>query len=57
MKAELMNGTPPGSTYACHSSGWIQNESFVVIEGEEQIQIQAVDPAQATFITVEDVVR
>ena len=29
MKAELMNGTPPGSTYACHSSGWIQNESFV----------------------------
>lgn len=29
MKAELMNGMPPGSTYACHSSGWIQQEIFV----------------------------
>ncbi|KAJ8932381.1 hypothetical protein NQ318_004535 [Aromia moschata] len=24
MKLELMNGTPPGSIYECHTSGWIQ---------------------------------
>jgi len=28
MKPELMNGTPPGSIHACHSSGWIQSEIF-----------------------------
>jgi len=28
MKQELMNGTPPGSTHACHSSGWIESEIF-----------------------------
>jgi len=28
MKPELMHGTPPGSIYACHSSGWIQSEIF-----------------------------
>ena len=28
MKEELMNGTPPGSIHACHSSGWIQSEIF-----------------------------
>lgn len=28
MKKELMNGTPPGTTYSCHESGWIQTESF-----------------------------
>jgi len=28
MKRELMNGTPPGSTHACHPSGWIQREIF-----------------------------
>ena len=28
MKKELMNGTPPGCTYSCHESGWIQTESF-----------------------------
>lgn len=28
MKLELMNGTPPGSIYACHPSGWIQSEIF-----------------------------
>jgi hypothetical protein len=29
MKLELMNGTPPGCTHACHISGWIQQEIFV----------------------------
>lgn len=29
MKMELMNGTPPGSKYACHPSGWIQQDIFV----------------------------
>ena len=28
MKPELMNDTPPGSTHACHSSGWILSEIF-----------------------------
>ena len=28
MKQELMNGTPPWSTHACHHSGWIQCEIF-----------------------------
>ena len=28
MKPELMNGTPPGSTHACHPSGWLQSEIF-----------------------------
>ena len=28
MKQELMNGTPPESTHACHPSGWIQSETF-----------------------------
>jgi len=28
MKQELMNGTPPGSIHACHSSEWIQSEIF-----------------------------
>ena len=27
-KPELMNGTPPGSIHACHTSGWIQSEIF-----------------------------
>lgn len=29
MKIELMNGAPPSSIYACHQSGWIQQEIFV----------------------------
>lgn len=29
MKIELMNGAPAGSIYACHQSGWIQQEIFV----------------------------
>ena len=29
MKAELMNGAPLGSIYACHKSGWMQLEIFV----------------------------
>ena len=29
MKAELMNGAPPGSISACHKSGWMQLEIFV----------------------------
>ena len=29
MKAELMNGAPPGPIYACHKSGWMQLEIFV----------------------------
>lgn len=29
MKIELMNGTPPGCQYACHISGWIQQDIFV----------------------------
>ena len=29
MKAELMDGTPPGSVSACHKSGWMQTEIFV----------------------------
>ena len=29
MKAELMNGAPPGSIYACDKSGWMQLEIFV----------------------------
>ncbi|KAJ8956832.1 hypothetical protein NQ318_014246 [Aromia moschata] len=28
MKLELMNGTPPGSIYGCHTSGWIQADLF-----------------------------
>jgi len=28
MKQELMEGTPPGSTYHCHPSGWMQKEIF-----------------------------
>jgi hypothetical protein len=28
MHVELMDGTPPGSTYACHVSGWIQADIF-----------------------------
>lgn len=28
MKMELMNGTPPGSVYDCHPSGWIQSDIF-----------------------------
>ena len=28
MKMELMNGSPLGSIYACHPSGWIQTEIF-----------------------------
>ena len=28
IKPELMNGTPPGSIHACHSSGWIESENF-----------------------------
>ena len=30
MKLELMEGTPPGSIYACHSSGWMQTEIFTI---------------------------
>ena len=29
MKAELMDGAPPGSVSACHKSGWMQAEIFV----------------------------
>ena len=29
MKAELMDGAPPGSTYECHPSGWIQTHIFI----------------------------
>jgi len=32
MKQELMNGTPPGSIHACHSSEWIQSEIFYFIK-------------------------
>jgi hypothetical protein len=28
MKQELMNDTPPGSIQSCHTSGWIQSETF-----------------------------
>ena len=28
MKPELMDGTPPGSQYACHKSGWMQADIF-----------------------------
>ncbi len=28
MNPTLMNGTPPGTTYSCHESGWIQTDSF-----------------------------
>jgi hypothetical protein len=28
MKMELMNCTPPESSYACHSFGWIQSHAF-----------------------------
>jgi hypothetical protein len=28
MQIELMDGTPPGSTYDCHVSGWIQTDIF-----------------------------
>lgn len=28
MKAELMDGAPPGTAFACHSSGWMQLEIF-----------------------------
>jgi hypothetical protein len=28
VKQELMSGTPPGTTHACHFSGWIQSEIF-----------------------------
>ena len=29
MKAELMNGAPLGSIYACHKNGWMQLKIFV----------------------------
>lgn len=29
VKMELINGTPPRTQYACHTSGWIQQEIFV----------------------------
>lgn len=29
MKAELMDGAPPGAISACHKSGWMQSEIFV----------------------------
>ena len=29
IKAELMDGAPPGSVSACHKSGWMQTEIFV----------------------------
>ncbi|XP_061714528.1 uncharacterized protein LOC133523039 [Cydia pomonella] len=29
MKAELLDGAPPGTVAACHPSGWIQSEIFV----------------------------
>jgi hypothetical protein len=28
MKEELMSGSPPGSSHACHPLGWIQSEIF-----------------------------
>jgi hypothetical protein len=28
MKAELLDGAPPGSTAACHKAGWIQKQRF-----------------------------
>jgi hypothetical protein len=28
MKAELLDGASPRTTATCHSSGWIQTESF-----------------------------
>lgn len=28
MKLELMDGTPPDTTYACHKSGWMQMDIF-----------------------------
>jgi hypothetical protein len=28
VKEELMSGSPPGSSHACHPSGWIQSEIF-----------------------------
>jgi hypothetical protein len=28
VKEELMSGLPPGSSHACHPSGWIQSEIF-----------------------------
>ncbi|XP_072395015.1 uncharacterized protein [Diabrotica undecimpunctata] len=28
MKAELLNGAPPGTIAACHVSGWIQSHIF-----------------------------
>jgi hypothetical protein len=28
MKAELLDGAPPGSIAACHKAGWIQKGSF-----------------------------
>jgi hypothetical protein len=28
MKAELLDGAPPGSVAARHKAGWIQKESF-----------------------------
>jgi len=29
MKLELLEGSPPGTAYACHPSGWMQMEIFV----------------------------
>jgi len=28
MKAELQDGAPPGTAFACHTSGWMQSEIF-----------------------------
>ena len=28
LKQELMNGTPPGTVYRCHHSGWMQRDIF-----------------------------
>ena len=30
MKMELLDGTPPGTGYACHPSGWMQSDIFIL---------------------------
>lgn len=32
MKAEVLDGAPPGSITVCHKSGWIQTEIFAVVQ-------------------------
>jgi len=49
-KEELMSGSPPGSSHACHPSGWIQSEIFFPVVSSFQ-QTYKADKRRSCYLS------